>query len=168
VRGPCGALEPALRKQLERPDDGTDGMTLGGVPRAPLSPAARDGTIVVELPHVAAAGLHGWLPVRVTNASAAAWPGLSARPAGTVALQARWRNGDAIVLENEPTPLAVDLAPGATVNAEVAFRAPPPGRYDLEVGLVQRDVAWFADQPPGRGSVRGPVESRRWGSFSGS
>jgi len=158
VRGPCGAREPALRKQLEQPDDGTNGTSLAGVPRAPLPPAARDGTIAVELPQVAAAGLHGWLRARVTNASAVAWPGLSARPAGTVALQARWRDGDAIVLENDPTPLAVDLTPGATVNAEVAFRAPPPGRYTLEIGLVQRDVGWFP-----RGTVRGIVESRRWG-----
>jgi hypothetical protein len=164
VTAPCGALEPALRAQLEHPDEGIRGTTLGGVPRAPLAPDARQGELVADLPAEAAAGLHGWLPVRVRNASSARWPGLSARPAGTVALQARWRDvaHDTVVLENEPMPVARDLGPGETITAEVGFRAPPPGTYVLEVGLVQRDVGWFVDQPGGRGVVRRTVRSRRW------
>src|SRR5262249_60615859 len=43
VAARCGALEPALRAQLEHPDEGTRGRTLGGVPRAPLAPDARQG-----------------------------------------------------------------------------------------------------------------------------
>jgi hypothetical protein len=165
VRGPCGALEPALRRQLEVPDEGVGGLTLGGVPRAPLGPAARVGEVTVDPPRVVVAGLYGWLPVHVRNASPTPWPGLSARPMGTVALQARWRDveSNAVVLENEPTPLARDLPPGAAMTAEVGFRAPARGIYALEIGLLQREVGWFADEPDGRGLVRRVVRSRRWG-----
>src|SRR5439155_3437097 len=76
----CGALEPALRRELVEPDPAPDGRTLRGVSRAPL--ADFRGELRARPPHAGVSGLHGWFPVRVNNPGSAPWPGLTARARG--------------------------------------------------------------------------------------
>jgi hypothetical protein len=159
VERPCGESVEWLRAQLAGRDDG---RTLGGVPRAPLPPRGERGRVRGTLPRLVISGFHGWFWVDVQNRSRLTWPGVSALPAGTIALQARWRDArtGAVVLQGERVPLAADMAPGAVLHAQVETMMPPPGRYLLEVGLVQEGRAWFADRPGGSGLLRRRVHAR--------
>ena len=161
----CGALEPALRRELAEPDPGLAGRTLRGVSRAPL--ADFRGELRADLPDAVVAGLHGWFAVTVSNRGSAPWPGLTTRTRGRVALQARWRDtAGALVLEGEPGLLARDLAPGESVEVRVGSMMPRPGSYTLEIGLVQDGVGWFAEQPGGARPVTATVRARPWGEAS--
>jgi hypothetical protein len=87
-----------------------------------------------------------------------------------VGLQSRWRAPDtrAVVIEGPWLPLGEDLAPEETLHAQAALVVPQPGRYVLEVGLVQMTAdgtgQWFADQPGGRGLVARSVDAVAWGT----
>jgi hypothetical protein len=71
-----------------------------------------------------------------------------------------------IVLDDGRTPLGRDLGPGEETALEVVATAPDlPGRYLLEVDLVEEGVTWFANRgsPTGRCEVvvkRTPVWRR--------
>lgn len=164
VDGRCGALEDGLRRQLAHPDEGVGGHTLTGLSRAPLPAGARRAVVEGLLPDEVYTGLFASFRVRVRNSGTGPWPGLSAHPSGTVALQARWRNADtdAVVSEGRPSLLARDLAPGEAIEAAVSAVMPPPGQYVLEIGLVQVDVGSFPPGPHGEGVLRRRVTSRLW------
>jgi len=164
VEQPCGALEPALRRELSTPDEGLAGRTITGVSRAPLRPSAKRASLVAELPPEGIAGFHTTLWVRVGNDGDAIWPGATTREAGRVALQARWRDATSgvVVREATPEPLARDLAPGETMEAFIGTMLPPPGQYHVEVGLVQEGVGWFNDGSDDVAIVRGESTIRAW------
>jgi hypothetical protein len=167
VVGGEGDLVERVRSTLTA---GDDGRTLLDLPRTLLVGRAARGRLRGAPPGRFVAGMPGKIFVDVTNRSRARWPGLSVWPAGTVGLQARWRAPDtrAVVIEGPWLPLGEDLDPKATLRAQAALVVPEPGRYVLEVGLVQMTAdgtgRWFADQPGGRGLLAGTVVSVPWGS----
>lgn len=160
----CGDLEPELRRELSTPDQGLAGRTVTGVSRAALAQTAKRASLVAELPSDGIAGLYTSLWARVGNDGDAIWPGATAREAGRVALKIRWRDASsgAVVRESQAEPLARDLAPGATVEAFVGTILPPPGRYQVELGLVQEGVGWFNDGSDDVAIVRGEATIRAW------
>jgi hypothetical protein len=71
-----------------------------------------------------------------------------------VAIGARWIDAasGAVVDDRPRAPLPRPLAPGATVEVELALRAPErPGRYRLAIAPLQEHVAWFDDVDPDSG-----------------
>ena len=78
-------------------------------------------------------------------------------------MTARWKDGllrfarnDELVPRPKNLPCfrrARDLAPGETTRAQAGSWIPPPGDYDLELGVVQSGSGWFSDTA-GRGTVR--------------
>ncbi len=115
-------------------------------PNDPLPPEASTSEqhVLGDAPRSAATGEHVVLRVRLTNTSPLAWP---ARGERAVRLGARWRAAGAITDVEARADLASDLAPGAEGTVTLAIRAPDdPGRYQLEVGLLQEDVAWFHER----------------------
>ncbi|GAB1511943.1 methyltransferase domain-containing protein [Actinophytocola sp. KF-1] len=84
------------------------------------------------------------VPVRagITNLSTHTWP------AGQlVRLGNHWhRDGTPVRWNDGRADLPHDLAPGASVELELPVTAPgEPGRYDLELDVVQEAVSWWAD-----------------------
>ncbi|MEW6273133.1 MAG: hypothetical protein AB1689_27970, partial [Thermodesulfobacteriota bacterium] len=153
----CGGDDRLARRGGERPRE-----TLGGLPLAPLDARDRRGSLATgDVPAEQTSGTHRWFWLEVSNDGGAPWPGLAAARTYTVALQARWRDAASgrIVLEEEPVPLARDLAPGEAMRAQVDALAPPPGDYVLEIGLLQDGVGWFAESG-GTGMLRFPVGVR--------
>jgi hypothetical protein len=167
VVGGQGDLVERVRDTLAT---GDDGRTLLDLPRTALVGRAARGRVGGTLPERFVAGMPGKVFVDVTNRSRTPWPGLSVWPAGTVGLQSRWRAPDtrAVVIEGPWLPLGEDLAPKETLRAQAALVVPEPGRYVLEVGLVQMTADgtghWFADQPGGRGLVARSVDAVAWGT----
>jgi hypothetical protein len=132
--------------------------TLDGVAVGPLAPHARRAEIRGHVPGEMISGLHVWHWLEVRNASDVRWPGLTASASAGVELAARWRDAktDELVANDLGIPLAEDLAPGATIRAQIGTLAPPPGDYVLEVGVAERGPRWFADVG-GSGALRVPV-----------
>jgi len=128
---------------------GADGTrTFGGVPLAPLEATKVAGSVSGSPPERTAAGTFLWLWVDVRNDGAAVMPGFAGAVPEAVMLQARWRHATtgAVIAYGESIPLAVDLAPGATVRAQVPISVPQvPGHYRLEVGLLQQGRGFLAD-----------------------
>jgi SAM-dependent methyltransferase len=101
-------------------------------------------TILRELPAQAVVEEYLLLEVRVQNQGPVIWP---ARGRRAVRLGARWRQGSDVLADEARENLTEDLARGAAETLTVAIRAPHlPGRYTLELGLLQEEVAWFADR----------------------
>ena len=97
-----------------------------------------------ELPAQKIAGEYLLLEVRVQNQGSEIWP---ARGRRAVRLGARWLQGRDVIGEEARENLTEDLLPGAAETLTVAIRTPHlPGRYTLELGLLQEEVAWFADR----------------------
>jgi hypothetical protein len=167
VVGGQGDLVERVRGAL---DAGDDGRTLLGLARTALVGRAARGRVGGTLSERFVAGMPGAAFVEVTNRSQAPWPGLSVWPADTVGLQSRWRDPEtrAVVIEGPWLPLGEDLAPKQMLRAQAALVVPGPGRYVLEVGLVQMSAdgtgRWFADQPGGRGLVARSVVAVAWGT----
>ncbi|HKV37763.1 MAG TPA: hypothetical protein VJX67_01015 [Blastocatellia bacterium] len=108
------------------------------------------------------AGLRGPVFVTVTNLSENTWP---ARGVGAGAFQINLGNHwfrdtpPYTRPEDARTALPYDLGPGRSVKLQIEVEAPPePGKYVLELDMVQEGVAWFA----GKGSqpLRLEVEVR--------
>ena len=106
---------------------------------------AADQTVLGEVPGEISTGDVLRLEVRVTNTSRAVWPTHGER---AVRLGARWRRGGtSSETEEARMNLAGDLGPGDAETVTLAVRSPrTPGRYTLELGLLQEDVAWFIDK----------------------
>jgi SAM-dependent methyltransferase len=89
---------------------------------------------------------------KVRNDSPFAWSSAAPVRAGNHWLDAQ---GAMIVQDDGRTPLGRDLGPGDEVALEVVATAPDqPGRYVIEVDLVEEGVTWFAN----RGSHTGRSE----------
>jgi SAM-dependent methyltransferase len=115
-------------------------------PNDPLPPEAFAGVheVLGAWPTRAAIGEHVELRVLVKNASSTSWP---ARGERAVRMGARWRDGDAIIDGEARADLPSDLDPGEEGTIALAILTPgSPGRYALEVGLLQEDVAWFVER----------------------
>jgi len=88
--------------------------------------------------------------ITVKNISPVTWPSKpDNKDRYAVNLSYHWltRKGEKVVLDGLRTPLPRDLKPGESVNLKAAIQAPAkPGRYILEVTLVQEGEAWFPDK----------------------
>jgi hypothetical protein len=103
------------------------------------------------------------LPValRIDHEGTSVWPAQPANGTAPVTLGMRWlRRDGGPALAEQRVLLPYDLQPreqwwpapdlGAELPATVV-----PGDYELEIGLVQEGVTWFADR--GDGTLRLPV-----------
>jgi cell division septation protein DedD len=88
--------------------------------------------------------------ITVKNVSPVTWP---SKPDNqdryAVNLSYHWlnRKGATVVFDGLRTPLPRDMKPGESVVLKAAIQAPEkPGRYILEVTLVQEGGAWFPEK----------------------
>lgn len=110
----------------------------------------------------AAAGQQIALKLRVANESRHAWPslaGASARHQITLAARFRTARGELVESAEARSPLPHDVDAGATAEIFLRIALPPwPGEYQLELDLVQEDVAWFHERS-GRTPLRIPCRA---------
>jgi SAM-dependent methyltransferase len=95
-------------------------------------------------PVLASPGAAIAVDVTVRNDSAVAW---SDTPDQPLNVAAHWvgADGTTVVFDGPRAKLPVPLAPGASVPVRVPAMAPEaPGRYALQIDVVQEGVAWFA------------------------
>jgi SAM-dependent methyltransferase len=105
---------------------------------------AAEQEAVGALPVRIRAGEQAPLRVRVTNSGPGLWPSHGAR---AVRVGARWVEHRSAVDGEARGNLPADLGPGEQTDVEMTVRAPArPGDYVLECGLLQEEVAWFADR----------------------
>jgi SAM-dependent methyltransferase len=105
---------------------------------------AAEQELVEALPTPVHAGEPTSLHVRVANRGPGAWPSHGAK---AVRVGARWRESRSVVGPEGRGNLPADLGPGDETVVEVVVPAPDrPGDYVLECGLLQEEVAWFADK----------------------
>ncbi len=91
------------------------------------------------------AGVTGRARVALANAGSATW---RARGREGIRLAYHWLDplGNPIVWDGARARLPGPVAPGETVELEVALAAPrPPGRYVLSFDLVEEHRFWFAE-----------------------
>ena len=104
--------------------------------------------LVNRPPDVAhSAGEEVEVAVRVVNESDVAWPAGTLGAPGSVALSWHVRDEkfEPLQWDNVRTPLPHDLPAGASIELRVGLRMPTlPGRYQLEIDLVQEGLAWFS------------------------
>ncbi len=88
--------------------------------------------------------------ITVKNVSPVTWP---SKPDNqdryAVNLSYHWlnRKGATVVFDGLRTPLPRDLKPGESVDLKASIQAPAePGRYTLEVTLIQEHSAWFPEK----------------------
>lgn len=127
-----------------------------------LAHALPDSAFAVEFafldpPSTLDAGAYASIVVRVTNRGDVTWP--HDIPAGRhICLGNHWLrdDGSRVVDDDARTFLPRPVAPGDTVDLPLRVQAPEtPGRYLLEVDLVQEHVSWFALK--GSATARVPV-----------
>ena len=129
-------------------------LCLSGCGRGGGSPQLPPSGFKVEfaahrIPSEMKAGQRITAAVTFKNISNRIWPS-KPNDAGenAVNLSYHWldKEGEAVVFEGLRTSLAHDLTPGESVTLDMAIVAPEkPGRYVLEVTLVQEEVAWFPE-----------------------
>ena len=130
-------------------------------PRAPLPPEAfRAELSVVAAPHRVRAKAVVTVVVRIKNASEVVWP---ARERGggpyQVSLGNHWldQSGKTLINDDGRSALLRDLGPGETVELQLVANPPAaPGRYLLEIDMLQEGVTWFGLL--GSPTIRLPVE----------
>ncbi|MBY0274325.1 hypothetical protein K2Z84_03215 [Candidatus Binatia bacterium] len=158
LRRPCPPLDAA---RFARFVDPAAERTVAGTPLEALDAAQTRAAIEAELPAVMAPGRYAWTWLDLHNTGTTTWPGLAAASPWTVLLSSRWRDAstDRIFVEGESAPLVADVAPGASLRAQLNVLAPrQPGRYLLEIGLVQSGAGWLADLPGGSAVSRRTVD----------
>ena len=103
-----------------------------------------------KIPSELEAGQTAAAAVSVKNISPIVWP---SRPDGkgryAVNLSYHWlgRNHETVIFDGLRTPLPRDLRPGESVELNASIQAPDkPGRYILEITLVQESAAWFSEK----------------------
>jgi len=88
--------------------------------------------------------------ITVKNVSPMTWPSESDHKCHyTVTLSYHWLNqkGEPVIFDGLRTPLPGDLPPGESVLLKAAIEAPTkPGRYMLELTLVQQGAVWFPEK----------------------
>lgn len=118
---------------------------------APLPPNAFNAQLtLVDSPPVLKAGERQPIYVRIKNTSDATWPALG-QADGAFAVRAgnHWLNEhETIVVQDDVRALLLfDLPPGQEMELPLTVTAPrQPGRYILEIDMVQELVAWFGSR----------------------
>jgi SAM-dependent methyltransferase len=141
------------------------GLAIFQIPSGLLSPSRlADGSHAARLviegplrPVEMKSGDRVVISLRVSNDSVFPWPS-----SATVNVGNHWldRQGTVIVLDDGRTPLGRALEPKEELTLGVVVNAPDrPGRYILEVDLVEEGVAWFSDR--GSRTSRVDVEVKR-------
>jgi 4-amino-4-deoxy-L-arabinose transferase-like glycosyltransferase len=101
-------------------------------------------------PATLSTGQYRTLSFLVKNISTVEWPCVGNLDyGGAVLLQGRWLGEDGAVVSGTDTQmhLPYDVEPGDTVGLSLPVAAPRnPGRYNLEVDLVQKGVASFSER----------------------
>jgi SpoIID/LytB domain protein len=95
------------------------------------------------LPSFIAGGTYD-VPVVLKNAGAAAW---NAAPPNNINVSYHWSTpaGATVVWDGLRTPLAANVAPGASANVTLKVATPrDPGTYTLTIDLVREGIGWFA------------------------
>ncbi|MBM3296750.1 MAG: methyltransferase domain-containing protein [Candidatus Aminicenantes bacterium] len=162
-------LAPEGVAVFQLPDEkGTRRVEAAGVPLAPLpesafrarlKPAEKRLTAVEDSDIV--------LSVLVRNDSPVTWPARG-EPGGrwVLNLANHWLDGRGRVLVSDDgrAQLPQDMAPGTEVPFRIWVRAPArPGRYLLELDMVQEDVSWFARKGSPTARVRVRVKAKKRG-----
>ena len=128
----------------------------------------RARVVPLDLPATLRPGATATVRVLVQNEGDTIWPALWDHEGRyQVNLGYHWHDesGRVVAFENNRTSLAADLEPGGQAEISLAITAPQaPGRYVLEVEMVQEHVAWFQTKgaPPARVAVlvKHPLHSR--------
>lgn len=108
----------------------------------------RAGLAPIDPPDAIEAGASSTLRVRVKNLGDVAWPA-TPYPEFRIRLGNHWLDGDGrgVVWDDGRSALPGDVAPSEEVEVAVSVTAPrEPGRYKLELDLVQEGVCWFRDR----------------------
>ena len=88
--------------------------------------------------------------IAIKNVSPVTWPSKpDKKDRYAVNLSYHWLNqkGAPVIFDGLRTPLPRDLKPGESVDLNAAIQAPTkPGRYILELTLVQERSAWFPEK----------------------
>ena len=111
-----------------------------------LPAAAYRANLDASGPEAAAPGAALEIRVGLRNAGPETW-----HPAGVsgIMLANRWldRSGEVVDSADGRAPLTVELAPGASTTLTLRVPAPArPGRWTLELDLVDEGVAWFSSR----------------------
>lgn len=103
-----------------------------------------------DIPNTMTAGNKLSADVAIRNISKQTWPSQpNAKNLNQVNLSYRWKDpkGRVLIADGVRTPLPRNLAPGESVRLKMNIAAPErPGRYLIEVTLVQEGVAWFDER----------------------
>jgi SAM-dependent methyltransferase len=144
---PAAPQEPAPEK---------DAGGSGGLARHPCTASdaplnrsgARADLFVMIPPVVLAAGETERLQVEVQNLGDENWPARGGPDwRGWITIGNHWLDADGsmVIHDDGRSPLPHDVAPGQTVTIALDVKAPlAPGRYILELDMVQESVTWFA------------------------
>lgn len=117
------------------------------------TPLPEDGfraDVAFELPAepIEAGGIAN-VPVTIRNAGAHTWLTTAKGGTGNVTVANRWlaEDGTVLVADDARAFLPHDLSAGADASVSLFVHAPAePGRYRLQIDLVQEAVAWFQDK----------------------
>lgn len=125
------------------------GCTERTVASRPLDQGAMQvGIMALQWPKVVATGSTFTVKVAIYNAGNQPIPSQAASPQGALRVSAtyHWRAGDyrPVIWDGVLTQLPADIAPGAEQRVELSVKSPPsPGKYLLEIDLVQAGAFWF-------------------------
>jgi hypothetical protein len=124
--------------------------------------ALRAELSIIRVPSEIRAQKKAVISVRIKNISAVTWP---ARERGgsphQVSVGNHWLDAAGKVLINDDgrSALLQNLAPGETTELSLTVNAPAgPGRYLLEIDMLQEGVSWFG--LAGSRTIRLPVDIR--------
>ena len=116
-------------------------------PSNPLPITALAGFVAAVTPPTLPAFIAGGtydVPVVLKNTGTAAW---NATGPNLVDVSYHWSDaaGNTVIWDGTRTPLAANVAPGASANVTLKVGTPPgPGTYTLTIDLVREGVGWFA------------------------
>ena len=106
------------------------------------------GIAIVDSPVTLEAGVFTVLTVRVTNLGDATWP--HDIPAGRhICVGNHWLRDDGTIasLDDGRASLPRSVSPAETVDIALPIQVPEtPGRYVVEIDLVQEHVSWFSQR----------------------